>query len=178
MAYRRIRVTTNSEDSQSLKTGTSNTVVKIKDECVQLLYRLGRKPPVYKAHVWARLDPNDWAGIHVLGGILKNDKEIIHGANCTFKVYSLNPAVNWAETLITTKVGTQQSNGNFTADFTDVELAPLELDGDPTIAVEIEVQRFKKVYKIKRYVNHLGIYDSLFRLKQEVDFLSITKKDE
>jgi hypothetical protein len=44
--------------------------------------------------------------------------------------------------------------------------------------IEATITRLGKEYKSSVYVNHLGIFDSMFRLKGEIDFLSLTKQDE
>lgn len=172
---------TNCEDSQALKLGAPNSLVAnhALDEDQQIIFSLARKPPTYSAQVWAKFDSVDFDGIHLMGYIVKNDKDVIHAANCTFKVYNVDLSNTWAETLLYTTAGTQQANGSFIADITQANLGvATEIDGERTLAIEIELYRFRKRYKKKVYVNHLGVYDSIVRLRQDVEFLDITKLDE
>jgi hypothetical protein len=86
---------------------------------------------------------------------------------------------DWSETFLVSKTGVIQPDGKFTATVTQAELTTaFELDGEKTFLVETEVFRFNKSYKSRKYVNHLGIYDSFIRLRSKVNFLEVTKKDE
>jgi hypothetical protein len=44
--------------------------------------------------------------------------------------------------------------------------------------IEATIIRLGLTYRERVYLNHLGIFDSVTRLKRDVDFLSISKKDE
>jgi len=37
--------------------------------------------------------------------------------------------------------------------------------------------RWGRTYKNKIYINHLGVYDSIVRLKNDIEFLDISKQD-
>lgn len=180
MATRRVRSILNDEDVQVLKLGAPNNLVQnLGEEDHQILFSLARKPPIYSAHAWAKFDSIDFNGLHLMGYIIKNDKDIIHAANCTFRIYEIATANTWAETLLYTAPGVQQVDGRFLLDVTQANLGITDwIDGERTFAVEIELSRFKKKFKKKVYVNHLGVYDSIIRLRQEVDYLFLTKLDE
>lgn len=178
MANRRIRVLTHNEDIQGLKLGAQNSLLVQKSEDQAILFRYYRKPPTYAANVWAKFASDDLNGIHLMGYLQKNNDDIIHAANCTFKIYEISTTSTWAETLRATVSGVAQPDGKFTADIPQATLNPTELDGEITLAIEMTLKRFNRTYKKKIYVNHLGVYDSIIRLRQAVDFLFITKKDE
>lgn len=180
MATRRVRSILNDEDVQVLKLGAPNNLVQnLDEEDHQILFSLARKPPVYNAHVWAKFDSTDFNGIHLMGYIIKNEKELIHAANCAFRVYDVVLTNTWTETLLYSTTGVQQADGRFIADITQANLGITDwIDGERTFAIEIELSRFKKKFKKKVYVNHLGVYDSIIRLRQEVEYLFLTKLDE
>jgi hypothetical protein len=95
-----------------------------------------------------------------------------------FKVYYVDADQNWSQTLVYTGSGTLQS-GRWVLPATQANLGlSTELDGERTLMIEAILTRLGKEYKSSVYVNHLGIFDSLFRLKEEVEFLAVTKKDE
>ena len=52
------------------------------------------------------------------------------------------------------------------------------MDGDTTLMIEGVAIRSGVTYRDRIYVNHLGVYDSIIRLRNAVDFLDITKLDE
>ena len=101
------------------------------------------------------------------------------GATCTFNVYRVtNPSSDWVDTLITSFSGVLKPNSYFFADKTLSDLSPAELDGSTSLMVEVVVTRLSKVFRDRIYLNHLGIYDSVIRLRQDVEFLDVTKLDE
>lgn len=181
MTTRRLRATQNSHYVQPLKLANSinNFIVASNRAYTSILYRLDRRAPKYETKVWAKFDVTDFDGIQLLAYINKNNNQIIHGANCTFTVNLINTNSTWNETFLYSTSGTQQINGSFIADVTQTNLGSTnELDGELTLSIECEIYRFGKKYKNKIYVNHLGVYDSIIRLRQEVEFLFVTKKDE
>jgi hypothetical protein len=102
---------------------------------------------------------------------------IDNAGSCEFKIYRVMDP-NWTESLITTLNGTQLANNYWYIDPTLPTLAPGLFFGDETIMIEVTLVRLGTTYKDRVYVNHLGIYDNAFRLRQDVDFLDITKLDE
>lgn len=53
-----------------------------------------------------------------------------------------------------------------------------ELTGAETYLIEVEATRGRKKIKSFVYFNHLGVFDSIFRLRNQVTFLDLTKVDE
>ena len=99
-------------------------------------------------------------------------------ATCTFRLYIVGRP-GWVEVLSQTVAGTLQSgNHYFFAEVLLSALTPTELDGNPTIMVEAFATRQTRTFRDRVYVNHLGSYDSIVRLRNRVDFLEITKLDE
>lgn len=100
-----------------------------------------------------------------------------NAATCIFKIYKV-VAPFWQETLVNTISGTITGNSYFFADVDLASLSPAELDGDSTLMIEATVTRLAETFKDRIYVNHLGIYDNVDRLRKDVEFLDITKLDE
>lgn len=103
---------------------------------------------------------------------------IDNATSCSFNIYKVDNGSSWTETLLDTFTGTLQANQYFYADRTLASLSPADLTGDTSLMVEVVVTRLTETYRDRIYLNHLGIYDSFLRLKQDVEYLDLTKQDE
>lgn len=130
----------------------------------------------YKVKAWLRFNSDTFDGVQLVGSLVRG-KDTKTIAGCTFKVYSIDLTNNWVETLRTTVSGTAISGNRFSASVLESALAPADLTGEITYKIEVSITRLAKTYSDVFYFNHLGIYDSFIRLKNDVEFLSITKKD-
>lgn len=97
-------------------------------------------------------------------------------ASVTFSVY-LVTTPQWTETLVSTFAGANTFNNYYFADINTSTLTPIDFYGGDTIMVEAVAIRLGRTYRDRIYVNHLGIFDNAFRLKQSIDFLDISKQD-
>jgi len=102
---------------------------------------------------------------------------IASGATCTFKIFRVQPP-NWSEVLIATVNGSVLLNGYFYANPTLASLAPINFFGGDSIMIEATIIRLGVTYRDRVYINHLGIYDNVTRLRQDVEWLDISKLDE
>lgn len=178
MARNRLKMTQNNSYVQPLKMGAgSSLVISSNKAYTSMLYRIGHTKPTYSASVWAKFDSANFDGIYIMAQLLRNGSETISAGSCIFKLYRIDDTQSWNETLVSTVAGTLELNGKLTAHVPESALGGFLLDGETTYSVEVEMIRFNKKYKSKVYVNHLGVYDSIVRLRQEDEFLFITKKD-
>jgi hypothetical protein len=182
MATRRIKATINNQYVQPLKLRTGRSLVLSPSSsynCVLFTQsHRASSPRDYQLNVWAKFAQNNFDGMHVLS-YLEKGGDIVQSANYTFKIYSISTDSNWSETLVATKTGVVLPDGSFKCEVTAAEFpSGMVLDGDLTFAVEATCNRVKNKYTKKIYVNHLGVYDSIVRLRKKVDFLTITKLDE
>jgi hypothetical protein len=100
-----------------------------------------------------------------------------NAASCTFRIYRVsNP--NWSDTLIYTGAGAILPNQHFYLEIPLTSIPTADLDGGDTLMVEAVIVRAGSTYRDRRYVNHLGVWDSILRLRNDVEFLDITKVDE
>jgi hypothetical protein len=180
MATRRIKMLTNNNYTQPLKVCFKNKMVitpnAAYNSIVTNVKHRACSATNLKLQSWAKFDAENFDGIQVVAGLLKN-KSIRSAASCTFKVYSISVDDNWTETLLSTQSGIAMGDGRFKAMFSEVNLAPSEQTGEVSFKLEVEMNRLGQTYNETYFFNHLGIYGSFIRLSQEVDFLSITKKD-
>lgn len=123
-------------------------------------------------------DTQDFSSIRLAAYLYNTDFGSIDNAgSCTFKIYRVTTP-NWTEELLVTVPGIFTSNAYFFADVNLSSLVPAELDGDSTLMVEVVLTRLSKTFRDRLYVNHLGVYDSIARLRSDVQFLDLTKLDE
>jgi hypothetical protein len=182
MATRRIRATVNNKYTQPLKLKTGRKlVVTPAADYNSIVFTKKHKAfdaKTIKAKVWAKFNGINFDGIHMVAGLYAENERRLNSASCSFNVYYVDANQNWNQTLVYT--GSASLVGSrWVLPATQANLGSLtELDGERTLMIEATITRLGKEYKSAVYVNHLGIFDSLFRLKEEVEFLSITKKDE
>jgi hypothetical protein len=180
MSTRRIKSTINNKYVQPLKLCVGRKLIITPNvDYNSILFTKKHKAKTksdYNQMLWAKFETQNFDGIQLIT-YLEKDSEILAIGSCVFQVYSVSTDSNWSETLITTVNGT--FNGNrLVASIPQSSLNPLELDGEITLAIKCTITRQDKTFTKKIYVNHLGVYDSIFRLRQDVEFLDITKVDE
>lgn len=180
MANRRITMLTNNQYTQPLKVSFSNKKVIASNAAYNsIVTKVSFEKPQrrdYKVKAWLRFNSSTCDGIQLVGSLVRG-KDTKTIAGCTFKVYSIDLTDSWVETLRTTVAGTSISGNRFSASVLEAALAPADLTGEITYKIEVEVTRLGKTYSDVFYFNHLGIYDSFIRLKNDLEFLDITKKD-
>lgn len=126
----------------------------------------------------AEFDTNDLDSIRFIAYLYNpNDGSVDNAATCTFNIYLVGQP-SWTETLLLSQSGTIQFNSYFLSDISVNSLAPATLDGDSTLMVEAVITRLGDTYRDRVYLNSLGVYDSIIQLRNDVDFLDITKLDE
>jgi len=182
MATRRIRPTINNNYVQPLKLKTGRKlVISPNVNYNSILFTKKHRafdPKTIKTKVWAKFDGENFDGIHIVAQLTKDGDAQISSASCVFNIFYINTNQNWGETLVFTSNGALV-NDKWILQATQNDLGAMtDLDGERTLRIEAITTRLGKEYSSSVYINHLGIYDSLFRLKQEVEFLDITKKDE
>lgn len=129
----------------------------------------------------AQLDTNTLDKIRIIGYLYNPTNGTIDSASgITFNIYKVADITipKWDDQFIVSLSGVLQSNSYY---FNDIDISSLtgtSLDGDTTLMIEGVATRLGVTYRERIYVNHLGVYQSIIRLRQDVDFLDITKQDE
>lgn len=129
----------------------------------------------------AQLDTSTLDKIRIAGYLYRPATgSIDSAANIDFRVYRVRDATipKWDDLYLSTISGTLQSNGYYYADVLISSISGANLDGETTLMIEGVAVRSGTTYRDRIYVNHLGVYDSVVRLRQDVEFLDITKVDE
>lgn len=125
----------------------------------------------------AKFDENTFTNLNIAAYLYDQQNDATsNAATCEFKIFSVT-SPDWTETLLSTISGTQLANQYFYANPSLNSLSPVDFTGGDSIMVQATIVRLGVTYRDRIYVNHLGIYDSVIRLRNDVDFLNITKKD-
>jgi hypothetical protein len=175
LASRRVRSLNYDEDFQALKLGARNANLANPD--MQILFTKKRKPPQYAIVFGAHyIDDGVSDGLSLSCYLEKNRAEIIHGANCTIRVYDVDLST-WAETLLGTKEGSIQSDGKFIVNFSAAEISNKRLDGDAILAIDVRINRFDKTYRTKEYLNDTGLSETVLRIRRRVILIESRQGD-
>lgn len=107
----------------------------------------------------------------------QNTGNVDNAATCVLNVYKVNNP-NWTDTLIYSNSANILPNQHFYLDVPISSFPTVDFDGGDTILVQSEIVRFGQTYRDRIYINHLGVYGSIIALKNDVEYLDITKLDE
>lgn len=183
MAISRRLVAQNNEENRWLKVDHSSRYIVNDVEEWQFLFgpnsELSNGTQILK--LAAQLDTNTLDKIRMIGYLYNPvTGNVDNAAGVTFKVYKVADITTpkWDDELITTLSGDLQSNSYYFKDILISALTGATLDGDTTLMIEGTATRLGITYRDRIYVNHLGVYTSIVRLRQDVEFLDITKLDE
>jgi len=168
------------EDGQVLRVDYSGRYVQNLSHDWQFLFNANSvlTPTVLVLKNTGQFDTSDLESIKIIGYLYNAATGgIAAGSTCTFNIYYVSGST-WTETSLGSVSGTLLSNNYFFADINVASLVPADLDGDTTLMIECVLTRLSSTYRERVYLNHLGSYDSIVRLRQDVDFLDITKLDE
>lgn len=181
MASRRIKLTTNNKYTQPIKLGFKNKMVVTPSTSYNsILTKVSHtsiKPSDFKVKAWLRFNTDTFDGVQMVASLSKGKRNLSIGS-CTFKIYSISTDNNWTETLLVTLAGTSLPDGRFTANTPESSLSPADLTGEITYKLEVDIIRGTKTYNEIYYFSHIGIYGSFISLKQDIEFLDLTKLDE
>lgn len=173
-------VAQDNEDCQQLKIDTLDRYLVNDSE--DWLFLFGPNSSLINSNqvikIAAEFDTTDLNSIRFIAYLYNpTDGSVDNAATCTFNIYMVTQP-SWTENLLLTQSGTIQFNSYFLSDVSVSSLTPANLDGDTTLMVEAVITRLGDVYRDRVYLNSLGVYDSIIRLRNAVDFLDITKLDE
>jgi len=126
----------------------------------------------------AQFNTDTFNGIKLIAYLYESQSGSVASlGTCSYAIYKvISP--NWQDEYINTFTGSLLPNSYMYKELTETDLAGLSLDGATTLMVEATGVRLGTVFRNRIYINHLGIYDSFFRLKQDVEWLDISKLDE
>jgi hypothetical protein len=128
--------------------------------------------------VYAKFNTQTFDGIQMIAWLENDKNQTISSGSCQFKVYYLDTANNWNQTLIFTGMGSASGMKWIAApDQTALGGSLNQLDGERTLLIEATLVKFGESYTNRIYVNHLGVYDSVVRLRNDIEFLDISKAD-
>lgn len=183
MATRKLVAQTNPKNNQILKMDSIQRFIVNDAPKWQFLFNAGSDltNSVQIPKIAAEFDNSDRDSIRVIGYLYNTTSGTVDNAStCEFKIFRVATTLSpkWDDVPLYTVFGVQESNSYF---FSDIDLSDLpgaDLDGDTTLMVEVLITRLGRTYRDRLYINHLGVYDSIIRLRQDVEWLDISKLDE
>lgn len=105
-----------------------------------------------------------------------------NGSNKSFSLTSIDiyfvDQSDWSEVFILSKPVIQMPDLSYTVHVTSSDLSSYDPIGQEVFLISANATRKRAKFLSKTYFNHLGIYDSVFTLKQDLDFTYLTKRDE
>jgi hypothetical protein len=181
MSARRIRFTLNNKYTQPLKIRMANKIVlTLGADYNSILFTKRHKgydlqnPNIV---LTAKFNSTAFEGVNILAFMENADGYIYSIGSCVFKIYSVNPQTNWVPILLYTATATQNQKRWLTT-LTQANIGSTELNGDNSFLIEATLAKWGRTFKKRVYLNHLGIFDNLTRLKQQSDLLLISKLDD
>jgi hypothetical protein len=103
---------------------------------------------------------------------------VIQAGSAQFVLTELSGDGSWTAGMTDSIIGTIDALGRLTASLPAQDVITNLCMGKSTLKVQVIMQRAGKSYKKEIYVNHLGIGEAAAWLKNKVNFLETTKKDE
>lgn len=132
--------------------------------------------PQFEITAHAKFNTDLMKGFQVVAK-LEDRGDVKASASPLFKLYRVAEN-SWVETLIDEFIPVEISHGVWSRGIDQIDIDPNELSGREVYAVEVFLSRKRRTYKHKFWFNHLGSYDSIWRLKRESEQHEILKLDE
>lgn len=168
------------DDAQCLRVDFAGRYIQVQDDAWQPIFgpnsALTGSDRVVR--IAAEFDPVSFTKLRLAAYLYNRaNASIDNASSCEFRLFVVQQPT-WDDSYKFSVSGSQLPNQYFFAEANVSGFAPVEFDGAPTLMIEATVKRLTETYRDRIYVNHLGIYDSFVRLKQEVDFMDLVKLDE
>lgn len=135
-------------------------------------------PSVLKITIAAQFNTENFNGIKLIAYLFEDQTGSVSAlGSLIFSVYKV-VSPEWQDQLIGNFSGTELSNSYIYRELSLTDLGGIELSGETTLMVEAAGLRLGQIYRGRIYINHLGVSDSILRLRQNFEYLNILKKDE
>lgn len=132
--------------------------------------------PIYEINAHVVFNTDSMNGLRVIMQ-LEDRGDLRASANAYFRLNSVSES-SWSETLIDEFVPTEFSPGFFSIEIPQSQLGGNELSGLEVYSVEMFAWRKRTVFTKKLWFNHLGVFDSIWRLRRQSEASEILKLDE
>lgn len=168
------------EDSQML--GVDSATKFIVNNCPDWQILFGPKSAVKSSDkevkLHAKFNTDSLNDIQLIAYLYdKKYNGVRKAASAVFQIYKVS-VINWTETFILSANGLETPDHYFYSQVSLNSIIGTNLDGDTSLRIDVSIIRGKDTFINRIYVNHLGVYDSIVRLRKDVQFLDLTKLDE
>lgn len=177
---RRIVAHGDNYDNQWLKVDHNSRYIENDSEDWQFIFgpnsALSNADQVVK--LAAKFNENTFNNIQIAAYLYDSKNNAISSiASCQFDVFKVSPP-DWTENYIISLNGFMLPNGYFYVNQNISSFGPIDFFGGDTLMIQATIVRLGITYRERIYVNHLGMFDNVTRLRSDVEFLEVTKKDE
>lgn len=128
-----------------------------------------------EVRLFAKLNSKDLNGFQILAGVEIGGKPSASIPE-SLTVYRVADD-SWNKTLIGSLTLTEHEPSVYSAFASNAFLGINELSGAETYLLEAKLRRRSRVFTKRQYFNHLGCFDNILQLRQQVEILTLTKLD-
>jgi hypothetical protein len=155
--------------------GFSNQIATISGQYnITLEKVVGKQAVEIEPFVFAKFNSETMNGMQVICFLQRGRKRISSTVQ-SLKLYRISDG-SWNESLVGEFVPVETSPNIFTLNIF-AALGSNELSGAETYCTDVIFKRRETDYFKKVYFNHLGCFDSITRIRQNVDLLNVFKID-
>jgi hypothetical protein len=153
--------------------GHSRTLSTISGQSNIILEKINRRPERIEFILFAKFNSATLNGLQIVGYLTDNRE--IDSVIDEFKIYRISDG-SWAETFVASVPAIKDGVKNI-GTCLQSSLGLNELSGAETYLIKTTARRRNRIYIKQVYINHLGCFDSIVRLRQEASFLNLSKAD-
>lgn len=129
----------------------------------------------FSLSIHAKFNSDSFDGLNIQAGLVRNGKFF----ESFIDLITISRVEDGSfDSTVVVSVSPTKDGLRWISDVPQSLLSPNELSGAETYLIEVEAFRGSKSYKSFVYFNHMGVFDTVDRLKKKIEFLEITKLDE
>jgi hypothetical protein len=175
MALRRVQTLTETTYWQSIQSGfTAPLAVSAGNSIVT---RLNTEITPVEMQLWAQYSESG-NNLNLIAYLQRIPGRPIQAGACTFTLTEISGDGVWASVNTDAVIATEDALGRWLAVIPAGDVITNICMGKSTLRIEAVMQRAAQTFKKEIYVNHLGIGEAAAWLRNRMNYVEATKKDE
>lgn len=175
MALRRVQMLTETTYWQSIQSGFTAPLAVSAGNSIVTKLSTERKPiEMQLAAQYSQTGDN----INVIAYLQRIPGRPIQAGSCTFTLTEISGDGVWASVNTDSVGATEDALGRWAAVILSGDVITNVCMGKSTLRIEAVMQRAAQSFKKEIYVNHLGIGEAAAWLRNRMNYVEATKKDE
>lgn len=175
MALRRVQMLTETTYWQAIQSGFTAPLAVSAGNSIVTRLSTERKPiEIQLAAQYSQTGDN----INIIAYLQRIVGRPIQAGSCTFTLTEMTGDGVWSPIITDSVVGTEDSFGRWVGVIASNEVITNICMGKSTLRIEAVMQRAAQSFKKEIYVNHLGIGEAAAWLRNRLNYVEATKKDE